>query len=85
MFEAVSIFEKGIKSNVYFIVMPAWCSVFFSGTCMSLLKCQLTENFMNVILSTQAKLANTIELQWLEHLWDHANKFETGVVRANEG
>ena len=25
---------------------------------MSLLKCQLTENFMNVILSTQAKLAN---------------------------
>ena len=27
----------------------------------------------------------TVELQWLEHLWDHENKFETGVVRANEG
>ena len=26
--------------------------------------------------------ANTLELQWLEHLWDHGNKFETGVVRA---
>ena len=24
------------------------------------------------------------ELQWLEHLWNHANLFETGVVRANE-
>ena len=27
----------------------------------------------------------TVELQWLEHLWNHENKFETGVVRANEG
>ena len=26
----------------------------------------------------------TAELQWLEHLWDHENMFETGVVRANE-
>ena len=28
---------------------------------------------------------DTVELQWLEHLWDHGNLFETGVVRANEG
>ena len=28
--------------------------------------------------------AYTVELQWLEHLWNHANMFETGVVRANE-
>ena len=27
---------------------------------------------------------NTVELQWLEHLGDHENMFETGVVRANE-
>ena len=26
----------------------------------------------------------TVELQWLEHLWDHENMFEKGVVRANE-
>ena len=26
----------------------------------------------------------TVELQWLEHLWNHENIFETGVVRANE-
>ena len=27
---------------------------------------------------------NTVELKWLEHLLDHENMFETGVVRANE-
>ena len=26
----------------------------------------------------------TEELQWLEHLWNHENMFETGVVRVNE-
>ena len=26
----------------------------------------------------------TVELQWLEHLWDHENELETGVVRASE-
>ena len=26
-----------------------------------------------------------VELQWLEHLWDYENLFETGVVRAIEG
>ena len=26
----------------------------------------------------------TVELQWLEHLWDYENMFETGVVQANE-
>ena len=27
----------------------------------------------------------TVELQWLEHLWDHENVFETGVVGVTEG
>ena len=27
---------------------------------------------------------NTVKLQWLEHLWDYENMFETGVLRANE-
>ena len=26
---------------------------------------------------------HTVERQWLEHLWNHKNMFETGVVRAN--
>ena len=25
---------------------------------------------------------DTVELQWLEHLWDHENMFQTGIVRA---
>ena len=28
--------------------------------------------------------ANTVELQWLEHLWSRENMFETGVRRHNE-
>ena len=28
---------------------------------------------------------DTVELQWLEHLWDYENMFEIGVVRAIEG
>ena len=31
------------------------------------------------------RTANTVELQWLEHILDQENLFETGVVRANEG
>ena len=27
---------------------------------------------------------HTVELQWLKHLWNHENMFETGAVRANE-
>ena len=26
----------------------------------------------------------TVELQWLEHHWNHVNMFETGVVQDNE-
>ena len=26
----------------------------------------------------------TVELQWLEHVWNQENMFETGVVRVNE-
>ena len=29
-------------------------------------------------------VTSTVELQWLEHLWNHKNMFETGVVRASE-
>ena len=27
----------------------------------------------------------TVELQWVEHLWDHRKLFEIWVVRATEG
>ena len=28
---------------------------------------------------------HTVELQWLEHLWDYEHLFETEVVRVTEG
>ena len=34
--------------------------------------------------SNPYSLSNTVEIKWLEHLWNHENMFETGVVRANE-
>ena len=34
---------------------------------------------MTILLHT-----GTAELQWLEHLWNHENMFETGVVRVND-
>ena len=27
---------------------------------------------------------DTVELQWLEHFWDHEKMFEIGVARASE-
>ena len=37
-----------------------------------------------MLLSEKTCLVPTVELQRLEHLWNHENKFETGVVRACE-
>ena len=37
-----------------------------------------------LITSSATNNVNTVELQWLEHLWDYENVFEIGVVRANE-
>ena len=40
-----------------------------------------------ILLVSEAVFLNiifTVELQWLEHLWNHENMFETWVVRANE-
>ena len=36
------------------------------------------------IKQERKKIRNTVEPQWLEHLWDHGNSFETWVVRATE-
>ena len=30
------------------------------------------------------EVESTAEVQWLGHLWNHENMFETGVVRASE-
>ena len=33
---------------------------------------------------SSSRPGNTVELHWLEYLWNHENMFETGVDRANE-
>ena len=35
-------------------------------------------------MSKPSAKRNTVELQWLENLWNHEIMFETVVVRANE-
>ena len=49
--------------------------------------CSLVNRHARIInpLRWMNPCATAVELQWLEHLWDHENYFETGVVRANEG
>ena len=37
-----------------------------------------------IILEATAPEMITVELQWLEHIWNHVNMFETGVFRASE-
>ena len=53
---------------------------------MSLLIMRGTVASLGIALGVVRKeVAFTVEPQWLDHLWDHANKFETREVQANEG
>ena len=36
------------------------------------------------LFQKRALTEDTVERQWLEHLWNHEIMFETEVVRANE-
>ena len=46
----------------------------------------LNQNKNEVMVNNwKLNIVQTVELQWLEHLWDHGNLFETWVVRATEG
>ena len=42
------------------------------------------ETGISILLRNKCDTYSTVELQWLEHLWNHEYTFETGVVRANE-
>ena len=41
-------------------------------------------NFYKTDGASFLKLVSTVELQWFEHLWNHENIFETGVIRGCE-
>ena len=59
-------------------------SVIVNQHCYMLLNISLNYNLPVVSHSVLIVMVNTVELQWLEHLWNHENMFETGVGRANE-
>ena len=40
--------------------------------------------FFSLRVAPMVKEQAAVELQWLEHLWDHENLFEIWVVRATE-
>ena len=42
------------------------------------------QNNNSVVRLVSPPPPNTVKLQWLKHLLDYENMFETGVVRANE-
>ena len=45
----------------------------------------MTEGTISVVAAYKKNRSYTVEPQWLEHLWDHGNSFETWIVRATEG
>ena len=55
----------------------------FTATFKSLILRDSTEDKKSRVSVLDALLI-TVELQSLEHLWDHENIFETGIVRASE-
>ena len=70
--------EHHCKST--FLTAEASCTI-----CVNILiQCNLSIKVAVVGMSAMER-SNTVELQWLEHLWDYENLFETGVVRAIEG
>ena len=45
---------------------------------------QSTERPVHTQPGGHLKRKHTVELHWLEHLWNNENMFETGAGRANE-
>ena len=52
--------------------------------CVLLYRLGFLDWLRDVIVLVSDHCLSTVELQWLEHVWDHENMFETWVVRAKE-
>ena len=50
----------------------------------NMLSCQTLFSSCQPSFVIMLNFSNTVELQWLEHLWNHENMFATRIVRANE-
>ena len=65
----LNVLQKGVKSDV------AWKTV---------VRLIHREHTATRMLTFGREVHNTVELQWLDHLWNHEKMFETGGVRTNE-
>ena len=64
-----------------FVVFPH--RVFWVGSAFEL--CQFLRILLLAFRRNKFQIfAITVEIQWLEQLWNHENMFETGEVRAYE-
>ena len=72
-----SIFVAPLCSGSNFVT---FCFLPYKTGLVAVVRCCLVD----FISGHPTYLGNTVELQWLEHLWDYENKFETGIVRAND-
>ena len=65
-----------------------WTSLKSLNLDVCILKCvgrdRVLYFFKSSILVQVQSCSVTVELQWLEHLWNRENIFETGIVRASE-
>ena len=59
-------------------ILPLCLFIFSFRTMVCIIRLSPLQGFLSKVKD------NTEELQWLDHLWNHENMFETGLVRANE-
>ena len=57
----------------------------FAALCLLKIISAVQQVFISSFSKRSSGCIFTVELQWLEHLWNHEKWFEPGVVRANEG
>ena len=48
------------------------------------LRCADGVALSRVVVPDRRACTDVADASWLEHLWNHENMFETGVVRANK-
>ena len=83
-FEVVPI-EKGVEVKMAVLgPWKMWPST-FSEANLSKFNSMMRMSIMKYRYEYSKHLRFTVELQWLEHLWDYENLLEPGVVRPVEG
>ena len=83
----LSFFPRGVLDEILNLIesVSEEFSLLFHIPCHIPLNSYCTEEPSILMEDVYDCLPCTVELQWLEHIWNHENMFETtGVVRANK-